>query len=331
MKAAPRKRRRAKKVDSVVKLLAGFLNLDVEPAVDDMKRGAWHKYQSWPRNGIPDGITTADLKRYGELEAVVRLLDEWDIYQPVLVNQLKRLQDEVRARLQPIIERDETRIRGLVQLLVAELNRRQFRAQWALYAHGEVMGMDWARTYNPENPSYVDPADPDLFMNQRRFEIGKHEYVVKPVFSRPAPATDNSPNRRFDLISNRLYWLIGQMLVDATIGTLRMCDRCDKYFGAYDGKQKYCSPACAKMSNDEGKLERAAKSKRKKRAIANIGRFRRHVRNDSSRADDILSRLGNGSIEAGRNVVKAWKGKSDAVIWDELRSSLRDKFINLPK
>ena len=80
------------------------------------------------------------------------------------------------------------------------------------------------------------------------------------------------------------------------------------------------------------KSGRAAKSKRRKKGIANVGRFRRYVKNGSSRANDILSRLGNGrSIEAGRNVVKAWKGKSNMVIWDELRSSLQDTLVNLPK
>jgi hypothetical protein len=321
------KAKRTKRGNPLVELLAAFLNLDVARAVDDMKRGAFHKYQSWPRNGIPDGITADDRKHYEELEGVVRLLDELHIQQPgPLVDQLKRLQDEVRKRLQPIIERDETGIRWAMESLVEEVNMRQFRDQLALYAHGVGLGplKEWSGlvSCNPERPNDVDAADPALFVHQRRLKIGNHEYVVKPVFPRPA-ARDNSPNYRFDLISNRLYWFLRQILVDATIGTLKMCAECKKYFAAHDSKQVCCDHACYLVKNGRGKSGRAKRSKLKAREIEMIGRFRDSIEDKPRRTNDILRVLGSGNLKMGREAVQGWGTRKDRDVWKRLPPRVR--------
>ena len=244
--------------DPKVQSLAQFLNLDMKRAGDIRMR--WHSFQSWMRDGVPAGRPADDLKRYEELKPIVGLLEERHVDPsvcPDLLDWLQELQDNVRARLQPIIERDETRIRWAVQVLVEELNTRRFRAQWEVYASEAIMGMNWARTMNPEKPNYIDRADPALFgHHQRRLKIDNHHYVVKPVFSpNPMPSDPNSLRKLLsESIANRLYWLVGQTLVDATIDTLKMCAECGKYFAAYDGKQKYCSPACAKVENDKDKV-----------------------------------------------------------------------------
>jgi hypothetical protein len=192
------------------------------------------------------------------LKLLVTLLEEPDV-QPGrldLIELLKNLQEEIRAVLKPILrtplnasnakEQHEVNygIRYGMQEIVRRLNLCTFNPQWSLYAENigdETNSLKgWYCTYDPEQRNRVTPIDDAILSQQRVLHLGDYRFVVKAI-----PPRSKS-------IADRLYWIVGQTLSDASIARLKTCVECGKYFSAYDSKQVVCGSECRERHNRKG-------------------------------------------------------------------------------
>jgi hypothetical protein len=269
MRVTRRKRRRGKKQarirrgPALVTDLAHFLNLDL--AKCDIEK-YWHYFDSW-RVGIPTSATDADLKRYEDLKLLVTLLEERDIQpqRPDFIKQLQSLQDEIKAVLKPILrtslkanERNDINygIRHGMEVMVAQLNRCTLTPTWALYADNlrdksnSLQG--WHCTYDPERPNDVTKVDGVVLSQSNVLHLGDYRFVVKESLPR-----SNS-------IADRLFWFVGQTLIDGSISRLKTCVECKKYFSSYDSKQVVCGASeCRVRHNRKGTAERVRRLRKR--------------------------------------------------------------------
>jgi hypothetical protein len=255
------RRARTKNGQALIVDLAHFLNLDLTTC-DIQKR--WHYFQSWPRLGIPRGITDVDRKRYAELKLLVSILEEKDIQpgDPRLIENLQNLQDEIKTAFKPILrtslnakERDEINygVRRGMESIMGRLNWCTFSPKWALYAENVDDNTNslegWHCTYDPERSNDIAPVDGRILSQERVLHLGDYRFVVKEVSPRPKS------------IADRLYWFVGQTLIRALISRLKTCVECGKYFSAYDSKQVVCGNECRKQHNRKGTAERVRRSR----------------------------------------------------------------------
>jgi hypothetical protein len=267
----PKKRRqRSKQGPPSIVDLANFLNLDL--AKSDIQN-RWYKFHHW-RLGVPPNATASDRSRYAKLKLLVSVLQESDVNpaQPQLIANLEVLQDEVKSFLKPLLgsslsvkeqQRLDYETRRGMESLVARLNRCRFSPQWALYQEG-VLNDDrkqhhrWYCTYSPERPNDVTRIDGEILAQQKVLRRGNYRYVVMEM--RP----------RTRSIADRLYWYVGQTLMDASISRLKTCVECQRYFSAYDSKQVVCGQReCRDQHNRRGAANRVKRLRaRKKRNLS---------------------------------------------------------------
>src|SRR6266576_2730766 len=240
-KLARKRRERTKNGPLPIEDLAHFLNLDMADS-DIQKR--WHFYQSW-KFGISTSASDEALRRYPKLKLLTSILEERDIQplRPDLIEHLRSLQDKLKADLKPILrsspkKNEQSEIengrKAGIRNIIARFNQCTFSPRWARYSKGEIMENKgeregWWCTYEPEASSRVTKVDTSILAHGKVLRLGNSRYVVREV----AP--------RADSIADRLYWIVLQTFIDASIYRLKNCVECKRYFSAYDVNQVVCS------------------------------------------------------------------------------------------